>query len=531
MPLRAPLRYWLRALASLALVTAALLLVRERVDKTHVALAYLLVVLFASSRGGRAVGLVASVAAFLCFNFFFLPPFYHFTVADPLDWAVLAAFLVTSFVAAQLLARARAEAASAELRTIEVERLSVLGAETLNAGRAEDALVAIADVIRSTLGAASAQVHVRDDGSGHSALGATSEAGEGSASTDSARAFGQPDASRLVEWVASHGRVAIQLVDGSTRVADVDDELPTVSAIPADARMLVIPLRVRRRTVGVLTVVPKGGGPFQLDDGQRRFLEALSYYAALGVERVRLAAGAEEASALRRADELKNALLASVSHDLRTPLTTIKALAHEIGRDGDERAATIEEEADRLNRFVADLLDLSRIAGGALRVTPELNAAEDLIGAALQRVGGAVSDRQLVASLDATEPLLLGRFDFVHSLRVLANLIENALEFAPAGSTVEVSARRVDGELQFTVADRGEGVAESERELIFEPFYREKGAVAGGGAGLGLSIARSLAEAQRGTVRYEPRPEGGSVFVFCVPAADAAELEGMPLSL
>jgi two-component system, OmpR family, sensor histidine kinase KdpD len=264
-----------------------------------------------------------------------------------------------------------------------------------------------------------------------------------------------------------------------------------------------------------------------LDPGQRRFLEALSYYAALGVERVRLAAEAEHAEALRQADKLKDALLASVSHDLRTPLTTIKALAHAIRLRGDERAATIEEEADRLNRFVADLLDLSRLAAGALVVTPEINAAEDLIGAALQRVSGALDGRTLDARVDPAAPLLLGRFDFVHSLRILANLIENALKYAPAGSVVEVSARRAGGArelLEFVVADRGPGVPPAERERIFEPFYRPAGHVPDArGAGLGLSIARRLAEAQGGSVRYEPREGGGSLFVLALPAADVGE--------
>jgi two-component system, OmpR family, sensor histidine kinase KdpD len=213
-----------------------------------------------------------------------------------------------------------------------------------------------------------------------------------------------------------------------------------------------------------------------------------------------------------------------VSHDLRTPLTTIKALAHDIAANGDERAVTIEEEADRLNRFVADLLDLSRIAGGALTVTPEVNAVEDLFGAALQRVSGALNGRAVDVSLSADEPILVGRFDFVHSLRILVNLIENALKYSPAGSTVELGARRVGTALELTVADRGPGVLAAEQQRIFEPFYRPANAPPdAGGAGLGLSIARRLAEAQGGTVWYEPREGGGSRFIVQIPAADLNE--------
>jgi len=263
-----------------------------------------------------------------------------------------------------------------------------------------------------------------------------------------------------------------------------------------------------------------------LDAPRLRFLEALAYYAALGVERVRLVAEAEHADALREADRLKDALLASVSHDLRTPLTTIKALAHSIGAEGDERAVTIEEEADRLNRFVADLLDLSRLAGGALTVSPEITAADDLLGAVWQRVSGALGSRTLEVSLDPDEPLLVGRFDFVHSLRVLVNLIENALKYSPADAPVELAARRSGDTLEFLVDDRGAGVPVAERERIFEPFYRPSGSPPDtNSAGLGLSIARRLAEAQGGSLRYEPRDGGGSRFVFSVPAADLTTLE------
>jgi two-component system sensor histidine kinase KdpD len=476
----------------------------------------LLVVLVASSRGGRAIGVAASIAAFLCFNFFFLPPYYTLALANPLDWAVLAAFLATSVVAAQLLARARAEATAAERRAGEVERLSVLGAETLNAARAEDALAAIVGVIQATTAALRCDVFLRDEGVAPELL---ARAGE-PPGQEAARAHGQPSAEHIIEWVGSHGRAAMELEDRSMRVGDTSG-VGAFADTHQNARTLVLPLNVRERTVGVLAIAP--GRPLVLDAPTRRFLEALSYYAALGVERFKLAKVAERTETLKRADEMKNAVLASVSHDLRTPLTTIKAMAHEIRLEGDDRAATIEEEADRLNRFVADLLDMSRLAGGALRVAPEVNAAEDLVGAALQRCSGAMGDKRVVASLDPSEPLLLGRFDFAQSLRVLGNLIDNAVKFAPAQSTIEVRAERDNGLLRFVVADRGPGIPPAEREAVFQPVHRPAGQTPdAGGAGLGLSIARGLAEAQGGGLRYEPRADGGSLFIFTVPAADLA---------
>lgn len=514
-----PRAAWLLTFVALVLVTAMLLPLRDAVDKTQVALTYLLVVLIASSRGGRGAGVAASIAAFLSFNFFFLLPYYTLTVADPLNWAVLGAFLITSLVASQLLARARNEAFSAEQRATEIERLSALGAETLNAARAEDALVAIVDVIRTTLQADACEIHVQQLAT--PVLVARSGTSQ---PRPPSRAVGQPNTPDILEWIATHGRGAVLAGDGAIRVAEGPDWRDLMRAPSASPVSLFLPLRVRDRSVAVLTISRQE--TLELDAPRTRFLDALAYYAALGVERLQLAANAERAEALEKADEVRKAVLASVSHDLRTPLTTIKALARQIRDEGDERAAVIEEEADRLNRFVADLLDLSRLAGGALRTVPEINAAEDLVGAVLQRTSGALGDTILKASVDTSEPLLLGRFDFVHSLRVLANLVENAVKFAPPQSTIELNARRANDAVEFIVADRGPGIAPSESETVFQPFYRGTHAGAdAGGAGLGLAIARELAEAQGGTLRHENRPGGGSVFIFAVPAATVTDIE------
>jgi two-component system sensor histidine kinase KdpD len=513
--------FWLGALA---LVTVAMLAVRARLEKVHVALGYLLVVLGAGASTGRRIGVALSIVAFLCFNFFFLPPYHSLVVAQPLDWIVLVAFLVTGVVAAQLLARARADAALARQRTAEVDRLSAVGAEALNAGRAEDALTAIAEVMRATLRVARGEVFVPRGSEGVALVAAAGAARPPAEGVEPSGPYTlRMGGTQLLEWVAGSGRSALERMDGGVRVSNGDPDAGGPLGLDVrGARALLLPLRVRDRTVGVLRLA--GDEPISIDVAQARFLMALSYYAALGVERLRLEREAEHAQALREADELKNALLASVSHDLRTPLTTIKALAHDLRKEGHDRAGTIEDEADRLNRFVADLLDLSRLNAGSFRVSPEVNAVEDLFGAALQRVSGTLRERGLRVDADAGEPLLVGRFDFVHSLRIVVNLIENAAKFSPQGASIDLRAERRGDDIRITVADRGPGVATGEEERIFEPFYRPGGQFdSGGGAGLGLSIARRMAEAQGGTVRYEPRPGGGSVFELRLPAATVAE--------
>ncbi len=350
---------WVTWTVVLAGVTLALRLLRGDIDQAHVVLPYLLVVLGGSVSGGRSLGLALACVSFLLIDFFFQFPYDLLTVAKPLDWVILASFLVTSIVATQLLALARSEAAEARRQADEV--------------------------------------------------------------------------------------------------------------------------------------------------------------AALSAEREHLIAEAEHAKAL-------NIVLASVSHDLRTPLTTIRALAQDLALRGDENAAIIELQAERLSRFVADLLDLSRLKGNAFTVTPELNTAEDLIGAATRQVSGLLNGRNIVPQINTEEPVLLGRFDFVQSLRILNNLLENALRYGPSGSTVELGVARDGGELIFTVSDRGPGIAAAERDRVFDPFFRgSESPPDSNGVGLGLSIARRLAEIQGGSLRYEARSGGGSVFILHLPAAELAE--------
>lgn len=503
---------WVLLLVAVVVVTSAMVVVRDHLDKAHVALTYLLLVLAGSALAGRTEGFALSIVCFFSFNFLFLPPYHTFALHNQLDWLVLFTFLATSGIATQLLYRARREADAANERAAEIDQLSALGAETLNAGRAEEALRAIAQVIQSTLGVATCEIYLLDKEQSGEPMPAAR-----AVSADQKHA-GEP-ASGLISVVAERGITVAERRDGATSIAEPPSGTREIE-IPGgqNFRAFSIPLRVRDRTVGVLRISDPVG--ISLSPPQRRFFGALSYYAALGAERARLVADAERSHALREADRLKDALLASVSHDLRTPLTTIKALAHDLAGEGDDLAVTIEEEADRLNRFVADLLDLSRLDGGAVPVAPEIAAAEDLLGAAIQRVTGSLGGREVHAKIDAAEPVLVGRFDFVHSLRVLVNLIENAHKYSPPGAPIEITALREGERLMFRVEDRGRGVPAADRERIFEPFVRGERLRADRGTGLGLAIARSLAEAQSGRITYEPRPGGGSIFTLVLPAVD-----------
>lgn len=524
---------WVVAFLVLVALTGAMLLVRSQLDKAHVALLFLLVVLLGSAVDGSALGLTLAGCAFLFFDWFFLPPYNTLGLTNPLDWLVLASFLVTSIVAAQLLAHAQRLTQEALARTLEVERFSTLGAETLNAAEPEQALSAIAEVIRATLAVDSCDIYVhRGNDADLTLLAHASVPTVAEPEAPIARASG------LLAWVGGRNEMAVERRDGTVTVGPTaDDASATTRGATeagwllswgdiADARAIAIPLTVRGRSVGVLRVANEPH--VDLAPGQRAFLNALSYYAALGVERVQLAADASHTASLRDMDRLKNALLAAVSHDLRTPLTTVKALAHAIvergAAPGDSNAISIEEEADRLTSLITDLLDYSRLTGGALQLAPQIESADDLIGAALAGARGILESRS-VRVTDDEAAMLLGRFDFVHSVRALVNLIENAVKYSAPDTPLEIGVHRQGGQLVISVADHGGGVGVEEQDRIFQPFYRTPGTPPNAhGVGLGLAIARGLAIAQGGDVTYEPRPGGGSVFSLVLPEAEQPRL-------
>ena len=523
-PSRAPSRVLADAIRSgapwlllLVVATGVFAVARDHLDKTEAALGYLLIVLGASSRSGRRWGLAIAVLAFLCFNFFLLPPYYTLTLRDPLDWVVLGSFLVTGAVAAHLFELAKREAREARARADEVNRFSVVGAEALSGGRAEQGVEALARMLRETVEVDRCDIYLYDAGPNTLRLVA-------STNPAAAAGSGTGDGTDLLHYAARYRALAVQRPYGDVHVEPAEGRLRKVlQELPASQATL-IPLVVRDRTVGVLRFAGRGKA---LGAAETRFVEALAYYAALGAERVRLVGEEERTAALREASRLKDALLAAVSHDLRTPLTTIKAIAQEL-RAREESAAIIEAEADRLNRFIADLLDLSRLESDSLTTRPEIVPADDLVGAALRQVSGGAAEREITARV-ADDGIAYGQMDFVLALRCLVNLIENACKYSVHGP-VEVAVTREGDEILFAVADRGPGVPEEERERIFEPFFRGRRVPEGGGTGLGLSLARRLARAQGGDVRYAPREGGGSVFQLALPAAEAPQEANAPVS-
>ncbi len=243
----------------------------------------------------------------------------------------------------------------------------------------------------------------------------------------------------------------------------------------------------------------------------------------LARERTALALEAAQARSLAEANRMKDALLATVSHDLRTPLTTIRTLAERRSVSADDDWNLVQEETDRLSHLVRELLDYSRIRGGALPVAIETYPAEDLIGAVSRECAGRLERHSLHIDLPMGDEVLAGRVDLALSTRILVNLVENAAKYGTEDTGINLSVRRIDHTLTFTVENVGPDIAESERERIFEPFTRAGTALAQSravGVGLGLAIARALAEVQQGTLDLHDSPAGTTRFVLSLPAAE-----------
>jgi two-component system sensor histidine kinase KdpD len=290
------------------------------------------------------------------------------------------------------------------------------------------------------------------------------------------------------------------------------------------AQSLYVPLIASQGIVGVLGVRPQDAQAFA-DPEQLHLLETFANQAALAVERAQLAEEAQQAQVRAEAERLRNALLSSVSHDLRTPLATIMGSASSLLEDGthfqrgtwQDLLQSIVDEAERLNRLVSNLLDMTRLEAGTLAVKKDWLPLEEVVGTALARMEKRLGDRPVAIRIPADLPLV--QIDGVLIEQVLINLLDNGIKYTPVRSGIDISASVSDGAVRVEVADRGPGFAPGEEGRIFDKFYRGQTADSRG-VGLGLAICRAIVEAHGGRIWAENRPGGGAMFRFTVPAKD-----------
>jgi two-component system sensor histidine kinase KdpD len=484
---------------AIALLVIALRALGLGLGLTNVALLLLLVTVISAAAWGWTVGICVSVLSNLAFNFFFVPPVYRFSVQEPNNALALVLFLGVAAITASLLASGRRSAREAERRASDTQTLLALVRTTRD--QSVEALPrAICDWIVRDFGVASCTIFRLEDED----LEPVAHAGAGKG-----------------ELSRAERSVALQAA-GSRRSAGLDYRRARLGRrrhLPVEAGRLFVPLAIEQACVGVLRIQSSGS---PLSDERERLLEAFADEAASALQRVSLARSAQAAVLLQESDRLKSSLLSSVSHDLRTPLTAIKAsVANLMSSEVDwsegarqEFLGAIDREADRLTRLVTNLLDLSRIEAGALRLDTDWNDLEELITNAIDRAEQAAPDREI--SFDLPEAIPLLRFDYVQIDRVMANLLDNALKYSPAGSPIQVRVGVEPEEVSVSVRDIGDGIAASEQTRVFDPFYRsERRSRSVGGSGLGLAICRGIVEAHGGRIWAER--DGGAVLRFILP--------------
>jgi two-component system sensor histidine kinase KdpD len=500
------------AVAAVAMATLVVAVLAP-LGRSSQPLIYLVAVLLVAVVAGRAAAILASVLAILAFDFFFVEPRFTFTVADPSEWVALVTFLVVAVVTSQLAAAVRDRADAAERREREARLLHDL-ADLMAITPLSAALAAACGRLSTELTADGVGILVDDGDRGGrlsagnaeavKALRGTQAAVEVLTQGASATAGAGGAAGRLIRVSAPHG--ARSLREG--------------------ARLIRVPIRRGPRTLGQMAILPGARDP--LADFETRLLDTAADQIALAVEREQLRHDALEAEVLRRTDELKSALLDAVSHDLRTPLASIIGSAGSLRQadvswsaaEREDFARTIEQEAERLNRIVGNLLDLSRIQGGTLRPARAWHDPALVLRDAAERLRTGRADARI--TIDVPDDLAPAFIDPVEVDQVVANLVENALKYA---GEVSISARDGDGTLEVVVEDSGPGIPSASLPRLFEPFYRAPGADAVRGSGLGLAVARGLVQAHGGRIRAENRPEGGARFVFSIPSPPRPETE------
>ena len=507
------------AAAGITLATGGFWALRHFLDKGQASLLYLPVVIACAIRFGFAPAVFGAMLSFLCWDFFFLPPFGKLVIADPRDWLSLGVFLVAAVSTAQLAAKARTQTAEAEARETEIVTLFEASETLSREVRADRLLAALAAQMLALCRAERCLVFRRSPSSGRllpvqsaDIPDAVVQMAEDADQQDQAIGFGGVGGRRLWHQAVRQSRRA----------------LPAGSA---ETLGVYLPLHADGSRVGVLYVGPREDRrPFTA--AEERLIRTLANHAAVVIARDELAAQAAQAEALREADLLKDSLLSLVSHELRTPLAAIKASATGLLQQGAvwnpkaswETLGAINTEADRLSTLVTNLLDLSRLEAGAWQPRKDWCDLVEIVGTALDRLPETEAARVSVSADPHLPPVPA---DYTQIALIVTNLLENAVKYTPPGTPIALCAECAGAEVTLTVRDYGAGLLAGEESHLFERFYRgrsHQNSVVHG-TGLGLALCRAIAEAHGGRIRAANAPPGespGAVFTLSLPLSGKA---------
>lgn len=448
------------------------------VNPTTVALSFLLVVLFVASRWGLTIAITISVVATLAFNYYFLPPVHTFTIADPQNWIALLAFLVSAILASRLSERARRETENANRRRKEVERLYSLSQQLLSTENFLELNNSIPLFVREAFRLTEAAMFL-------------------------------PKRNEVYRTGIEHP----ELTDEELRAVSVRGEL----LINPEQCISIVPLRIGARPVGSLGL-----------EGallSRETLEAVGSLIAISIERAGAVETLSRTEAARESEKLRSAILDSVTHEFRTPLTSIKASVStllssaaidEPGRR--DLLAVIDEETDRLNHLVGEAAEMAQLDAQQVELHLEPCTVVEIVETALGKCGLVLGKHEVRRHLPEHLPEI--RVDRERIAEVLGHLLENAAKYSPEATPITISAETRGRTVEVSVADRGPGIDDLEQSLVFEKFYRgpdQRYRIQG--TGMGLAISKAIVEAHGGTIGLTSQVGNGSVFWFKIPVA------------
>jgi two-component system sensor histidine kinase KdpD len=469
---------------ALALIAGITFLYRDvlRVNQTTVALSFLLAILAVSAVWGMAVSVFMSLAAMLVFNYLFLPPVGTLTIADPQNWVALFAFLVTSVVGSQLSSRIRKEADEAHQRRREVERLYRFSRKLLGEGNVIQLMNAIPDYIVESFEAGAAELFLP-----------------------------QKDKFYRSGFGASH------LDEEKMKAAFLGDEV----TMESEQGIYFLPIRMGVRPVASLGI----SGPRL----SRQSVEALSTLVAIAIERARAVEQLSQTEAERQGERLKSALIDSITHDFRTPLTSIKAAVTSLlnSRKSDaeqtqELLTIVDEECDRLNRLVEEAGEMAKLEAGEFELELEAVSIQEIVQASLSHCRLALAGRPVNVQISPGLPPV--RADRERAKEAMVQLIDNANLYSPKDLPITITAELTGDCVTTSVADQGPGIDDFDQTMIFEKFYRGKDQrYLVRGTGMGLPIAKAIIAAQHGTMSVTSQLGHGSVFSFTLPAGRTPE--------
>ncbi len=486
-----PLGRYLLALLLVVGATGLSALIAPFISPTNLVVIYLLAVVFAAVYLGRGPAILTSILGVATFDYFFVPPHLTLAVSDTEYLLTFLGLLAVGLVISQLTFLVREQAEAAKLREVQTVALYELGRDLTETSGLEAVTQTAIEHIGQTF---SREVAIFLPVSGVLKVYAIS--------TDLAVT---DDDLAVASWSYEHNQPA----------GRGTDTLP-------EANMRYQPLKTLRGVVGVLGVKPSSPDRFLTRD-QLRTLDAFANQIALAIERARLAEQTRQTEMLEITDKLQNALLNSISHDLRTPLVSITGALSSLANDQvmlDETARrslieTASEEADRLNRLVGNLLDMTRLESGAMRVRRDACDLQDLVGSSLEEIGSRLGNRTV--SVDVPDSLPLVSMDFVLIQRVLVNVIDNGLKYSPPGSPIEIRVQMAGAFVEITVGDHGVGIPQEDLSRIFDKFYRVQRPDNVNGTGLGLAIGKGIVDAHGGFISAENREGGGTIITIALP--------------